>query len=36
MMTAYPGNGHSMRETFLREWLGPVTEEYRKIGDGPD
>ncbi len=29
-MTAYPGNGHTMRETFVKQGLGRVTEEYRK------
>ena len=29
-MTAHPGNGHAMRETFLREGRGRLTEEYRE------
>ena len=29
-MTAYPGNGYTMRQTFVKEGLGRVTEEYRK------
>ena len=31
-MTAYPGNGYTMRETFLKEGLGRVTDDYRKMG----
>ena len=30
-MKARPGNGHSMRETFVKEGLGRLTEEYREI-----
>ena len=30
-MTAYAGNGHEMRETFLREGTGRDTEEYSRI-----
>ncbi len=30
-MTAHAGNGHTMRETFVREGLGRVTDEYRRI-----
>ncbi len=33
-MTAHPGNGYTMRETFLKQGIGRVTEEYRRIGDG--
>ncbi len=29
-MTAYPGNGYTMRQTFVKEGLGRVTDEYRK------
>ncbi len=35
-MTAHPGNGHTMRETFLRLGVGRLTEDYRKIGDAAD
>ncbi len=30
-MTAHPGNGVTMRETFLRGGLGRVTDEYREL-----
>ncbi len=30
-MTAHAGNGHAMRETFLREGRGRLTEEYQRI-----
>ena len=30
-MTAHPGNGVTMRETFLRDGLGRVTDEYREL-----
>ncbi len=32
-MTAHPGNGYTMRETFLREGIGRATEEYRRLGE---
>ncbi len=33
-MVASPGNGVSMRDTFLKQGVGRVTKEYRDIGDG--
>ncbi|MFQ5954746.1 MAG: VOC family protein, partial [Kiloniellales bacterium] len=34
-MTARPGNGYTMRETFVKEGLGRVTDEFREItGEG--
>ncbi len=33
-MVASPGNGFSMRDTFLKQGLGRVTTEYRDIGNG--
>ena len=30
-MTAHAGNGHSMRETFLRLGVARETEEYRQL-----
>ncbi len=32
-MTAQPGNGHSMRETFLREGLGRLKKEYAEAAE---
>ena len=33
-MVAHPGNGYTMRDTFLRQGLGRLTKEYREIGNG--
>ena len=33
-MVASPGNGFSMRDTFLKQGVGRVTKEYRDIGNG--
>ena len=30
-MTAYPGNGYTMRETFLREGNGHLTAEFARL-----
>ncbi len=35
-MTAHGGNGHSMRETFLREGLARETDEYKTLKDAAD
>ncbi len=33
-MTAHAGNGHAMRETFLKEGKGRLTDEYRELVAG--
>ena len=34
-MTAHDGNGHSMRETFLREGLATETDEWKALNTAP-